>query len=96
MANWTGSTMVTSAKTMLEIVEKMDELNKGIMTNVASYSAAMQDNVKEGTEQMIKKIDAILLQIRKEIEQRANKVNEAGQKLSALEGAAKNKIDSFR
>ena len=96
MANWTGSTMIGSSKAMLETVAKMEELNKDLMKSVFAYSQAMQDNVKEGTEDMINKIDALLASIRKEIEDRANKVNEAGQKLSAIEGAAKGKIDSLK
>lgn len=96
MANWTGSSMVAGAQAMLRIIENMDNLNRTLMTNVASYATAMQDNVKEGTEEMIKKIDTLLLQIRKEVEEKAQKVNEAGEKLSALELAAKGKIDSFR
>ena len=96
MANWTGSTMIQSSKTMLDIVQEMSDLNRNLMVNVGNYSRAMQDNVKEGTEEMIKRIDALLLQVRNEIEQRANKVNEAGKKLSAIEGAAKGKIDSFK
>ena len=95
MANWTGSSMVAGAQAMLRIIENMDNLNRTLMTNVASYATAMQDNVKEGTEEMIKKIDTLLLQIRKEVEEKAQKVNEAGEKLSALELAAKGKIDSF-
>ncbi len=96
MANWTGSTMIASAKAMQSIVESMNDLNKNLLVSVANYSLAMQDNVKEGTEEMIKKIDAILAEIRKEIDERAAKVNEAGEKLSAIEMGAKDKIDSFR
>ena len=96
MANWTGTTMIGSSNQMLESVARMEELNKELMKSVYAYSQAMQDNVKEGTEEMIKKIDALLASIRKEIEERAQKVNEAGKKLSAIEGAAKNKIDSLK
>ena len=96
MANWTGTTMIESSKTMLQSVEKMAELNRDLMIAVSTYSNAMQDNVKEGTETMIKRIDALLKQIREEIEKRANKVNEAGKKISALETAAKSKIESFK
>ena len=60
MANWTGTTMIESSKTMLQSVEKMAELNRDLMIAVSTYSNAMQDNVKEGTETMIKRIDALL------------------------------------
>ena len=96
MANWTGSQMIGSSKEMLDAVSKMEELNKDLMKAVYNYSLAMQDEVKEGTENMVKRIDALLESVRKEIEERANKVNEAGKKLSAIEGAAKSKIDSMK
>ena len=95
MANWTGTTMIASSKAMLEVVAKMEELNRTLMVNVASYSAAMQDAVKEEAEKMIKKIDVILMEVRKEIETRASKVGAAGEKLSALEMDAKNKVSGF-
>ena len=65
MANWTGTTMIGSSNVMLETVGKMEELNKELMKSVYVYSQAMQDNVKEGTEEMINRIDALLASIRK-------------------------------
>ena len=95
MGNWTGTSMIASAKALMSIVEEMNDLNKTLMVNVSAYSLAVQDNVKEGTEKMIKKIDVLLGDIRKEIEERAKKVNEAGEKLSSIELSAKGKIESF-
>lgn len=96
MANWSGSTMIESSKELLQIVADMEDLNKNLMLAVATYSTAIEDNVKEGTEEMVKKVDALLQSIRKEIEDRANKVGEAGKKITALETDAKNKINSLR
>lgn len=93
--NWTGTTMISSSKAMQEAVKAMEELNRTLMQNVASYSAAMQDAVKEEAEEMIKKLDVILKDIREEIDRRAAKVEEAGKKLSALEMDAKNRIGGF-
>ncbi len=93
--NWTGSTMIASSKAMQEAVKQMEELNRTLMVNVATYGAAMQDAVKDETEAMIKRLDIILKDIREEIDRRAQKVEEAGQKLSALEMDAKNKINGF-
>lgn len=94
MPEWDGITMQQSARQMDQAVDAMDELCKNLMRGVNSYSQVMQDQVQAKSREMITRIDALLRQIREQINRQSQKIAESGAEQVAIEQSA-GQIDNF-
>ena len=94
--NWSGSMMVLSAKEILNVLEHMKELNQKLIGDVAAYANVMQDDVKNASEKLVKRINLLVEEIKEQVKEKTLLLDEAGKKLTALESGATNKINDIK
>lgn len=90
MGNWNPDIMLNEKRNIDEAIERMENLNEQLLSNLSVYSTTMQDDISSQVKEMIMKIDTLLKDIREKVSSQAQFVEIGAIGLAQVEASAEN------